>query len=252
MGMNKLGVALMLLLLTSATILLVVAQGKREESPDNAVMTAKQREHSKHYKEYKNPNKIPDLIDIDPIGVRVGVGTPLGGSDPAASTPLSLTRFLKRHECRADAVVLGMISEESSHLTEGQNFVFTDYEMVVEEVIKNSTGTPIIQGNKITITRPGGKVQIRGKIAEAVDASFQPLQVGKRHLLFLKYIPESGDFKSADSRGSFLLDGQDQVKPLTGEYLGILPELLKESSLLSELRNDSTDGDCNQAAKEGH
>jgi len=200
-----------------------------QQSSDET-LTPKQREHSKHFKEYKQTDKLPDMVDRFPDGVRVGVGTSLGGSDPTAP-PFDLSHFLKAHACQADAVIVGKVVDQSSHMTEDQNFVFTDNEMMVEDVLKDNSQASIAQNTKITVARAGGLVKIHGRIAEARDESFRPLQVGRRYLLFLKYIPESGGYKSADSQGSFLLSGQDQVTSLTGEYLGIATNTLTATTL---------------------
>lgn len=51
--------------------------------------------------------------------------------------------------------VVGEVKSKSSQLTEDQDFIFTDYEIQVEEVIKNNTSDSIAPNTEITVSNPG-------------------------------------------------------------------------------------------------
>src|SRR3712207_5433457 len=48
----------------------------------------------------------------------------------------NLYAFLGRMAYDADAVVIGQVNAATSHLTEDESFIYTNYEMTVEEVLK--------------------------------------------------------------------------------------------------------------------
>ena len=65
------------------------------------------------------------------------VGTGLPGGSPGF-TPPTFSERITNLSCDADAIVVGEVTSKSSQLTEDQDFIFTDYELKVEEVIKNN------------------------------------------------------------------------------------------------------------------
>lgn len=116
--------------------------------------------------------------------------------------------------CNADAILLGSFKSKSSQLNADQSFIFTDYEMAVEEVIKDTPAAPALSGGVVTVTREGGEVRLNGKVIRARSGDFKPAQVGKRYLLFLRFLPETNSYL-AYTNGSFQLDG-DKVSSLGG------------------------------------
>lgn len=195
------------------------------------VMTEKQRAHSKLFDSYKTSRKLDalPLPNQNDKGLEQGVyiepGTPVTSPDAPA---LSFEDFLKETACASDAVAIVDVKDKSSQLTENREFIFTDYTAVVQQVFKDNALSPVRTGNTITVTRPGGKVQINGKVINALDSSFKLLQNEKRYLLFLKYIPgidvyqsiRKGSFRLEDSKlisltEEFLPGGSDNTRPFT-------------------------------------
>ena len=111
--------------------------------------------------------------------------------------------------CAADAIVLGTVKTSASQITEDQNFIFTDYVLLVQQVLKNNSRSPIQQEAEISVTRPGGAVLIGGKPVTAIDDSIPPLRRGKQYLLFLRYLPETDSFASIETGESYELKGND-------------------------------------------
>ncbi len=86
--------------------------------------------------------------------------------------------------------------------------MFTDFRINVLEVIKDNAKAPIGIGSDITVTRPGGTLEIAGKEVRAVDDSFKPFQLGGQYVLFLEYIPATGAYRAyADQSFQLLPDG---------------------------------------------
>jgi hypothetical protein len=170
------------------------------------VMTEKQRAHSKLYGEYGMGRKL-DAIPAREFkpGVEPGVYRELGTPVTSPDAPiLSFADFMRNLSCEADAVVVATIKDHSSQLTENKEFIFTDYEAEVDAIYKNNPATPIAPHSLITVTRPGGRVEINGRVVGATDASFKLFSTGKQYLLFLKYLPQTSDYQSI-GQGAFLI-----------------------------------------------
>jgi hypothetical protein len=221
---------------------------KKEAMPvQEEVMTAKQREHSKLYKEYKTGKKLRDLAaEIGDVKIRRHAG-PQGGdlNEPL----LSLDKFLQSAACSAEAVVVVVVKSKSSQLTEDEDYVFTDYETTVEEVLKDNASAPIQTKGNITITRPGGTIQLNGRTIEAIDDSFEPLTVGGRYILFLQFLPTTRSYKSLNSVSGFQLKNK-KIDKLTREHLQAESELANEDavSFLGRIRVAAS-GACNGLKK---
>lgn len=181
---------------------------KEEPTLQSGVLTEKQKHHSKLYKEYRSDKKIPET-DFD-FGMTVGIGFP--GGSPGVPPP-TLSERITKLTCDSDAVVVGEVKSKSSQLTEDQDFIFTDYELSVEDVIKNNPSDPVAPHTEITVTNPGGRIQINNRIVEATVLSFPPLVVGKRYLLFLKSTSIAGGYRAVNSEGRLSLTN-DQVETI--------------------------------------
>ncbi len=117
----------------------------------------------------------------------------------------------------ADAVVIGTIKEQiTSQLTENEEFLFSEYDLVVEDVIKYNPNASIAPASVISVIRHGGKVKFNGKVISAVVATFSPFIEGDQYLLYLKYIPETQSYQ-AFSNSSFLIDGDLVRTPKMGK-----------------------------------
>jgi hypothetical protein len=85
-------------------------------------------------------------------------------------------------------------------------------------VFKNNPSAPIGVGACVTVTRPGGKVLLRGVVISVYDSNVEPLSVNTHIVLFLTFIPETEAYQASKAFGSFELDGSS-VRPLTAGRL---------------------------------
>lgn len=184
------------------------------------IMTEKQRAHSKLYDSYKTNRKLdalplPGENDKDlEQGVYIEPGTPITSPDAPV---LGFEDFLKDTACASDAVAIVDVEDKLSQLTDNREFIFTDYTAVVQEVFKDNAVAPLRTGNRITVSRPGGRVQINGQVINAQDSSFKLLKKDKRYLLFLKYI-RGVDVYQSIRKGSFRLEDNELIS-LTEEFV---------------------------------
>jgi len=186
---------------------------KEDATPiQEGVMTERQKQHSKLYQRSGGRN-------LRNIGKSLVIVIPPPFIEPDdEKTPPTIEELLQRITCNADAVVVGTVTNKTSQLTEDGSFVFTDYDMQVEEIIKNTAQTSIQPSDNIVITRSGGAVQFNGKVIRAIDKSSQPLETGSRYLLSLQRIASSDDYRTLNTESSFELD-QNHVRRLTTKHL---------------------------------
>ena len=164
-------------------------------------MTERQRQHSKLFKH--SGTKLRDIAARQTGDIQVEEGAGL------MMMPETVPQRPIFHSavCNADAVLIGIVNDKSSQLTEDERFVFTDYEISVEEVIKNNAGAPIQVASAITATRDGGVIELNNRVFRAKRDDFDPLLVGQRYLLFLRFIPATGSYL-AYGNGAFQLEAK--------------------------------------------
>ncbi len=191
------------------------ARHQEEATPiQEGVMSDKQKKHSKIFKGFKDVTGGKKLRDLAGERGDVEVTMPIGDVQAPRSANINqyLNKYLNEVSCKADAVLIGTVTSKTSQLIEDGTFTFTDYEVRVEEVLKNNSTSPISSANTITVTRSGGAVKLNGHTIRAIDYRNESLAPGSRYLLFLQFIPETGAYQSLNNNlfeDSFqLCDGQ--------------------------------------------
>jgi hypothetical protein len=180
-------------------------------------MSDKQKEHSKLYRKYKGLGKLTDLVKREgnntSDGLEVTQLPPLRELAPGGRISVPGT-FLNTLAGSADVVVIGTVKGKTSQLTKNGTFVFTDYDVTVEEVLKGKDASLQPQSS-IVVTRPGGRILLQGRVVSAVDRVFHPFSIGGRYLLFLKFLPSTGAYHAVSDQGSFRLINNKKVELLT-------------------------------------
>lgn len=203
------------------------------------VMTRKQREHSKLFKPYGGDRQLEELADTGKgeIEVLVASFTPFGaGSLSEEDSKIYPNIYLKNISGDADAVIIGTIKNKSSQITGDGTFVFTDYEVAVEEFLKPHQEASFASNDHITVTRIGGTIKLRGRTVRARDLSFEPFKGDGRYLLFLKYIPATDSYQAFRS-GSFLLDKNQATRLATELLWPAMENGVELKAFLTEVRD---------------
>lgn len=182
------------------------------------VLSARQRIHSDLYTEYKRQNdskSMGEFFDSAKSSTKIIKIDFLVGLSPfmEADTPEG---FFGELAGSSDAIIRGRVTKKVSQLTQDNTFVFTDYDIVITEVLKDNAAAPL--GASITVTYPGGKVLLDGVIVKARDHYFEPLPLNREVVLFLQLVKETGSYKPTGYSGCFELDGV-RLKALTGKEL---------------------------------
>lgn len=195
------------------------------------VMTENQARHGRLFGEYRQDvtrgKRLRELV-LEKGDVQVGRG--IGNAILPRS--FDLQQYLATLSCQANAIIVGTVREKSSNLIEDGSFTFTEYQVVVEDVLKENAIAPIPLNAQMTIVRAGGAVRLLNHVVRAIDYSQKPLVVGERHLLFLKFIPSTGAYRSfGDARtdDTFRLEG-DQISQVSEQVLPLGPNRQADTS----------------------
>jgi len=234
--MKKTVLILLLLAIGISGLLLSMntTQGQQAEQQDlddvptvvtRGKFTEKEKEYSKEYKKlypdrteklgeavkYAKERKAPE------VGISLGIPT-----FPTVSIPPTATQVLRKLSCQADAVVLGSVESKASHLTEDETWVYTEYDFLVDEVVKDNLASPIESNNKIQITRPGGLIKLDYQVVRVQDRLYEQLKKNKKYLLFLKFVPSTQGYLVSNAKGDFVLQ-DNHLKSLS--HAGIPSDL---------------------------
>ncbi len=158
------------------------------------VLTEKQKKHSRIYHGYEGVTRGKKIAELVRERGDVELRGPLS-EVPRMATPPPVSEILARVTCESDAVVTGTVKERSSQLMEAGTFLFSDYEIVVGETLKNSSPAALAPASTVTVTRAGGAVLLNGRFVRAIDWEMAPLEVGERYLLYLKYLPGTAAYR---------------------------------------------------------
>jgi hypothetical protein len=210
--------------------------------------TEKQKEFSKVYKKLYSEFKGRKLSVAGERGRIKGgegeVGVTIGSPNIPTFGPeksFTPTGVLTSLSCRADAIVRGHPSRKTANLTDDETFVYTEYDFLVKEVIKN-TGRSIDTDVIIQVTRPGGLIKLNDQVIRVEDKSYRALETDAEYVLFLKYVPTANGFIVADATGDFRLDGSS----FTSHSTRALPKELRSGNReeLLNLVREATRAGC--------
>ena len=189
---------------------------------EEGAMTERQAKHSKLFHGYsKDVTRGRSLHEM--VLEKGDVKLMRGVGDPILPDAFELQEYLQKLSCTADAIMIGEVNQKSSNVVEDGSFTFTEYQVVVTDVLKTNSTAQMAATTEITIVRVGGSVRLLNHVVQAIDESQKPLSVGNRYLFFLKFIPSTGAYRSVGSPvadDTFILDGNqiaqvsEQVLPL--------------------------------------
>jgi hypothetical protein len=209
---------------------------KKEILLDESTLSQKQKHHRQYLKTSPGP-KLRDLASKGFGDIIVTVEDPLTISTSGKSSTAIPT--LPFTVCNVGTIVVGTLTTDSPQLTEDESFLFTEYTLNVEEVIKSEAAHKLKAGETITVIREGGVGQINGRTVRAEREGFKPFTLGGRYVLFLRDVPETGAYL-AYPYGSFALY-DNAVLPF-----GKMPEgvPLTRAPFLDAIRNTTATAKC--------
>src|SRR5215475_1810599 len=153
-----------------------------------------------------------------------------------------LNLYLNKTACRSEVIVVGGVISKTSQLTENRDYVFSDYEVKIEEVLKNNTSAKPETGGQIVVSSGGGTVKVGDLIIRLGDKSWAQYKKGVRYLFFLKYAPTAAVYQGIIGDNSFALYAERVDVPDDPHYQDFNHQLINRSgsSLIEQVRQAAT------------
>jgi hypothetical protein len=153
-----------------------------------------------------------------------------------------LNLYLNKTACRSEVIVVGGVISKTSQLTEHRDYVFSDYEVKIEEVLKNNTSAKLETGGPIVVSSGGGTVKVGDRIIRLRDKSWAQYKKGMRYLFFLKYAPTAAVYQGIIGNNSFALYADRVDVPDDPHYQEFSHQLINKSgsSLIEQVRQAAT------------
>lgn len=140
---------------------------------------------------------------------------------------------------KSDLVVIGEVVAAEALLSESKEWVYSEFTIRVDEVLKNASNVTPSQGSAITADRDGGGVRFpSGRVTIQYTVGQGMPRVGRRYTLFLTGDNEGQDFHiltAYELRGGRVIPVDDPAggtHPIAVKYKGV-----DEESFLSDLRS---------------
>lgn len=142
---------------------------------------------------------------------------------------------------QSDVVLIGGVMSTRAHLSNDKTGIYSEFDVQVEEVLKDTAKDSINVGGTVYLERFGGAVRFPSGVIQKYETTGQGMPiVGQRYLFFLKRINET-DFSLVTG---YQLDGEI-VSPLDGavveEGKGVYPfDVYQGSDVATFLRTVRT------------
>ena len=108
-----------------------------------------------------------------------------------------------------------------SALTERRSFIHSDWTFTVVKVFKNTTSISVNPDSELSVSRPGGTMDIDGLHLVAHDRNTPPVKMGGTYILMLKQLDDGsfqssayGTFEIVDNKVSYLTDPYNKTTSL--------------------------------------
>jgi hypothetical protein len=173
-----------------------------------------------------------DLTVMGTPGICVGCPKPDSADEPNVKAATN----------HSDIVVVAHDVKNVSALTQKEAFVFTDSQLIIDEIWKNSArpdaGPDLALGTEITVVEPGGAVQMNGHWIRASLSDRVPLRIGHSYLLYLRYLADSHSYMPV-AFGGFDISSLAVVPLRTNEALPALNLFSNKPAFIQALRTST-------------
>ena len=150
--------------------------------PSDSKRKARKKRHNIRLKPYDN-------VDVRQLMLTESSQSSWGGPPSHAPAEPALPAG------HSDVVLVGEVVDAKAFLSEDKTNVYSEFTLVVGEVLKNSTTIELAPGASVITTRPGGAVRFpSGKVIQRGSGG-KPFPLAQRkYVFFLKYDAAGQDF----------------------------------------------------------
>ncbi len=131
---------------------------------------------------------------------------------PAAlpnTSSVGIAAIFQQRVCQVDLVAVGHIQASASHLSASRNVVYTDYDFVIDRLLKDNRTAPIGSAPDLVVTRLGGSVVLAEGNLKLISLEFPELQPNAIYLLFLDSIGATSSYFARDEFSTLMLIGDN-------------------------------------------
>jgi hypothetical protein len=98
--------------------------------------------------------------------------------------------------CSAQLVVIGRSSNGVAHQTSDGGFLYTDWTVTVDTVLKDNPKARVSPGTPLLVVWPGGKLHFGNRWLQAEEPGRNQLNPGVEHFLILRLVPQTGAYSA--------------------------------------------------------
>jgi hypothetical protein len=125
---------------------------------------------------------------------------------PASAFPANVSPQLIGEVANCDVIVMGVPVTERTLPIQDRSFLFTEYEVRVEEVF--FAGQQVIHtGDTIIVSRAGGELPFNGVLVKAIESAFDLLGLNQPYILMLRSVPGTDTYRALGSGTFVIADG---------------------------------------------
>jgi len=222
-----------------------ITQGQKPQLDDatpvkKGVSTEQERAFSEEFaKLYPDRQKVK-LSELKSDGKEFGIGL-AGPGDSRVDIPAAresmVDEIFRDLACKSDLAIIGRATSKASHLAADETFIFTQYDIKVEDIVFTNREGLVNIGDLTTVAWPGGRVKLDGRTIGAIDFSYAQLKPNSKYLLFLRYVPDAKGYIPVGPESDYEIDS-DALKRNSPGRFGNKDDKLERSDFLS--RNQRT------------
>jgi hypothetical protein len=172
-------------------------------------MTPVQVHHSKLYDDFKTRSR--------PLDTGWSITRTLEWRDSRRTEwhTLQLPTLVHNVKCPSDGSFLGTVLSAVSNPIADGTFLFTDYEVRLDEVFRMPPAPVRRVGATVVVTRPGGRLTVDGTTVQAVVSDMPLLALNKQYVFSAHQIAETLSFQTVHQE-LFEVDGEraHSIRPL--------------------------------------
>lgn len=108
------------------------------------------------------------------------------------------------------AIVIGTVASGKCFINSDRTFVYTDYQVKLDQILKPDAGRNLQIGDTVTASRPGGAIHFpSGHVTNVLNVGHGLPEIGAQYILFLwRAIPEFDEYEIIIDSGYDLKDGR--------------------------------------------
>ena len=242
----KIIIGLMALTILGFAIFLLtpVTQGQKSQLDEATPVTkgapteqeqAFSNEFAKHYPDRQRIKLSEFMPDVKEFGI--GLDGPGNAVDIPEARESRVDQIFTDLTCKSDLAIVGRPTSKASHLASDETFIFTQYEIAIEDVLIDNKG--VGRGNSILVAWPGGKIKLENRIIAADDFNYAQLKTSSKYVLFLRYVPEANGYVPTRTESDYEIDSETLRRNSPGHF-GEKGEKLEIRSFMSRIQNKLT------------